>query len=242
MRDIPEAFEYDARYDLPPFTGEPRDYLLATTQRTGSHYFAHLLARTAWAGVPFEYLNPYRVALELQARQVAITPSAEAELLREVRSRRTGSTGLFGVKAHWHSWHGAQLRPGIGPLVMPTAIVFLSRRDRAAQARSLATAEQTGVWVDFGSAADRRGRRCGTPALTAAQVADARRRLEAEYESWSDYLASWSGPVLSLTYEDLREDPAEAVRMTAEFFGAPAAGDYRDLPMPRPTRAHLVNA
>lgn len=224
-----EPFEYDAVYDLPAYQGPTTTYLLATTQRTGSHYLAHLLARTPWGGVPFEYVNRFRVSRELAARGLRPSAAAEVALLREMRSRRTGSSGLFGVKAHWHSWRETMGRPDLRDLVSPSAVVYLARRDRTAQAHSLAVAEQTGVWVDFG--------RATTTQVSCARevLVDAGERIEAECAAWEGFLAGSPGPTLRLCYEDVRDDPHGAVEAVRRFLAAPEGGALRPLPMPVPT-------
>ena len=236
MPDLKEPFEYDVIYDLPPHAGPSSTYLLATTQRTGSHYLAHLLGRTAWGGVPFEYLNSFRVMRELKAREWPMSTESDRTLLVEMRSRRTGCTGLFGLKAHWHSWQQALKRQVIRELVLPEAIVYLDRRDRAAQAASLALAEQSGVWVAFGDVRD-------PHAVCSAQaVRDALDRIHAECAAWERHLADFRGPVLRVSYEDLCADAEGVVDGIREFLGAPADRPTRDLPMPVPTSPRLVGA
>ena len=236
MPDLREPFEYDVIYDLPRHTGSSRTYLLATTQRTGSHYLAHLLARTAWGGVPFEYVNAFRVMHELKVRGWPMSVASELTLLEEMRARRTGCTGLFGLKAHWHSWQEAVQRPGIRDRVTPEVVIYLARRDREAQAASLALAEQSGVWVAFGDATD-------PPAAFSAQaVGDALDRIHAECAAWERYLEHPPGPVMRLFYEDLRADPEGVLDAIRQFLGAPANTPTRELQMPLPTNPGLVEA
>lgn len=230
-----EPFEYDEVYDLPHYEGVPRTYIMATTQRTGSHFLAHLLARTPWAGVPFEYVNRFRVVRELSVRKLPHTDAHERELLLEMQRRRTGCTGLFGIKAHWHSWHDTLARPGLFGDVPPEAVIYLTRRDRAAQAQSLAIAEQTGTWVSFAVESDR------TVSCSSEALVDARTRIETECAEWDRYLSeTWRGPTLTLCFEDVRDDPWGAVEAVRRFLGAPAGTALRDLPMPTPTSARVV--
>jgi LPS sulfotransferase NodH len=113
--------EYDPRYDLPAYVGTPRTYLIATTQRTGSHMLAHLLGARGDVGVPFEYLNDYRSSLELTRRGIANTESAQLALLQEMGVRRTGSSGWFGIKAHWHTWSAVLSKPMLAARCSPTS-------------------------------------------------------------------------------------------------------------------------
>lgn len=231
MHDLREPFEYDSVYDLAPHGGPARSYLMATTQRTGSHYLAHLLARTSWGGVPFEYLNPHRAAMELRLRGWPLTEGSQRRLLREMKGRRTGATGFFGFKAHWHTWQEAAARPLVGDLARPNCIVHLSRRDRVAQAASLAIAERSGVWVKFD---DRPRPPTGCPDAARER---ALRRIESEYRAWEAYLTTWPGPVLRLVYEDVREDPLAALDALRRFLGVEAMGPLRELPLPHPSQA-----
>lgn len=227
--------EYAAVYDLPPYSGSPQTYLLATTQRTGSHYLAYLLARIGIVGVPFEYLNAYINRGELMARGWPVNDASERRLIEEIRHRRTGSAGWFGAKAHWHTWALRIADPAILQLVQPVRFIALSRADRLAQAVSLAIAEQTQVWVN--SAPDTPI----APTYSKAHIDSARRRLSSELDAWDRYFAGRNSDVLRLDYESLLADPPKAVDAVLEHLGVSAPQlKPRELPKmyPRSNEVH----
>lgn len=227
--------EFESAYDLPPFPGTPRTYLVATTQRTGSHYLAYLLACDGSLGVPFEYLNGHRVFLELERRGWEQREESELRLLEDVVQRRTGSSGWFGVKSHWHTWEAIQAKPAIRSRVVPERVLYLSRDDLTAQAVSLAMAEITGEWVNVGRQTTSRA------PFDRAHVDDARRRIEAERAAWEDFLGRWPGGVLRLRYEDLIASPDDVIDEVFDFFGVARAPKQRSLTPLRPTPDALLH-
>lgn len=229
-----EWSEFDTAYDLPPFPGTPRTYLVATTQRTGSHYLAYLLACDGSLGAPFEYVNGHRVFLELERRGWPQGEQSEVRLLEEVIQRRTGPSGWFGVKSHWHTWAAIQSKPAIRSRVAPQRVIYLSREDLTAQAVSLAMAEITGEWVNV-------GHRATSPAdFDRARVEDALRRIEVERAAWEAFLGRWPGEVLRLRYEDLIASPDVAVDEVFGYLGAARAPKQRSLTPLRPTPDDLL--
>lgn len=206
--------EYGSAYDLPPYGGIPRTYLVATTQRTGSHHLAHLLGALGTVGVPFEYLNEYRVSLELRRRQWSEDDASKSRLLEEIRTRRTGSSGWFGVKAHWHTWERALTRE----VLQPRAFICITREDRVAQAASLARAEQTGSWVDEGSP------KAFRPVYSEAHITDALRRLTAERSAWERYFSERRIEPMSITYEALLANSEAVLQAVQDHLGVPTVG------------------
>ena len=215
MTELREWSEFLADYDLPPYEGDVRTYLVATTQRTGSHHLAQLLAGTGAVGVPFEYLNGYRVGLECRARGWVDDESTHVKLSREMVERRTGMSGWFGLKAHWHTWVGMSARPRVRDLVRPERFLYLTRGDRVAQAASLALAEQTQVWVNPGCAAAR------PPVYAATHIRDALLRIEQECEAWEGFFLARGIDVLRMSYEELLADPEVCIDAVFAHLGTP---------------------
>lgn len=209
--------EYGAAYDLAPYAGPRRTYLIATTQRTGSHYLAHLLGARGEVGVPFEYLNDGRTLLELQSRGVVADEESHVALLREMKERRTGSSGWFGIKAHWHTWASVLQQPLLAAEAKPEAFIYLSRRDRIAQAASLALAEQTGWWVDESQA------NSSQPNYSADHIKRALEVIEAEDSSWREYFSD-DRECLTLTYEDVVAQPDAAIAAIYSHLGESELG------------------
>lgn len=214
--------EFDSSYDLAPFTGVPRTYLIATTQRTGSHYLAHLLGARGDVGVPFEYLNDHRVLVELERRGIEDSDVAQIELLKEMKVRRTGSAGWFGIKAHWHTWSSIIERPALAAHLQPEKFIYLRRTDRIAQAASLALAELTGWWVDESQAFEI------SPTYSAARIQGALVRIERECEAWQEYFAD-QRRCLEVTYEELIDNPGDTLSAISFHLGVRDAGTVNPL-------------
>lgn len=211
--------EFDACYDLPAYSGPRRTYLIATTQRTGSHFLAHLLGARGIIGVPFEYLNDHRVLLELRSRGLQPTEETETELLREMRQRRTGSSGWFGLKAHWHTWTATLSRPLVAAEVDPVAYIYLRRRDRIAQAASLALAQQTGWWVDESQNTGMQ------PTYSFTDIRKALTVIDAENAAWQRFFTN-GRTYLELHYEELVADPDRAVTAVCSHLGVGETGTH----------------
>lgn len=213
--------EFDADYDLPRQAGSHRTYLIATTQRTGSHLLAHLLGARGVVGVPFEYLNRHRASLELQSRGEELNEQTHVKLLREMQERRTGSSGWFGIKAHWHTWQATLEQQDLAAQILPETFIYLRREDRFAQAASLALAEQTGWWVDESQT------RAFSPTYSPVHIRKALETLEAEDEAWQTYL-SQGREYLVLTYEEVISNPEAAVSAVCTHLGVTDIGEARE--------------
>jgi LPS sulfotransferase NodH len=208
-----ERHDFPYRHDLPN-----RVYMLATVPRTGSTYVSHILWRSGCLGAPLEYLNflpssPYAFA-HGQAQ-------TQRELWRSLLHRRTSPNGVFGVKCF--STQLRELQQGNPSLLLEVfAIMFpkdrsarvvrLMRRDGVAHAISYARAALSGVWRKDQEAAE------GTTAEYSSQAVDhARALIDREQADWDLLLEEIGVEPLTLWYEDVLEDPQEAVRAVATF-------------------------
>ncbi|MEX2199920.1 MAG: Stf0 family sulfotransferase [Dongiaceae bacterium] len=122
-------------------------YLILAEMRSGSTLLADMLYRRG-AGMPFEYFNDnYRHDLTARLFSSGAVPSTE-EYLERVRDLRTTANGYFGVKCLL-----PQLRQ-FGEDFPPQRfierfdrIVFLTQRNKLAQAISAMRAQQSGQWT-----------------------------------------------------------------------------------------------
>jgi trehalose 2-sulfotransferase len=127
--------------------------------------------------------------------------------LARVRALRTGPSGWFGLKLHLHHYRQWFTDRGwkLTELVMPQRWIYVTRRDRLAQAVSWERALQTGQW-----AAHQRALRAPRFDLgrLRARVDDIG-RMEAEWEVLFDHLRVEPHRV---AYEDLAVDFESTVR------------------------------
>jgi LPS sulfotransferase NodH len=127
-----------------------RHYVIASTYRCGSSYLSARLWRTGLLGAPWEYFN-YESEMELM--QTRLGTSDPDEYIDRLISRRTSANGVFGFKAHFHHFeaalkHSASLREMMGD----ANFIYLDRRDKLAQAVSMAKALQSRAWISLGTA------------------------------------------------------------------------------------------
>lgn len=221
-------------WDLPPFSGPLRPYVIASSPRTGSTLLARLLWDTGLVGAPKEYLNPMQLrdwglrlgsppatwALSLMrghavglAGRPPLCPDPDKHL-REVVKRRTGPSGHFGLKLHFH--HFEQHCPeGIAPLLgAEPKWIHITRNDRLAQAISWDRAMQSGQW-----AAHQRGPRL-PQRYSRRRIQSALDRIEAQEAGWKRVLAD--KPVLHLDYEQLVQDKVGTLRACLAWLGVEA--------------------
>lgn len=242
-------------WDLQPSGADPRVYVVASTPRSGSTLLCRWLWATGRVGAPKEYLNPMQVrdwtvraggvrgwlhrplvgpAVGVAGRGAWDDPRVR-EHLAAVRARRTGSTGWFGLKLHWH--HAARwfVDPGrdLDAFLPVDRWVRMRRDDRLAQAVSWTRALQTGRW-----AAHQRAwapARYDRAAIT-ARLAD----LETAEAGWDALLAGRR--VLDVRHEALVADPEATIRRVLAFLDVPHADRVTIPAAPLRPQADATNA
>ena len=100
------------------------------------------------------------------------------------------------------------------PRDRPRRIVYLRRRDRVAHAVSYARANSSGVWR-------REQEREGAPALEYSQEAieAAERGITIVEDIWDRMFSDLRMTPLSLSHEDVLDDPSGAARQVADYLG-----------------------
>lgn len=223
-----------AEWDLPPFAGEARTYVVASTPRTGSTLLCRSLWDTRRAAAPKEYLNPmqlrdWEVRLGATRRSrlahralfgpaVALagrTGWGESDLrthLERVRARRTGADGLFGLKLHRHHFEYFFGTRGFSwqKLLAPRLWIRIRREDRVAQAVSWARALQSGRWAAH--------QRSVFPAIyRRGQIVRLEAAIEEMEAAWDEFFAAEGIEPLSLSYEELVRDRTASLRAVLAF-------------------------
>jgi LPS sulfotransferase NodH len=212
---------YEGKFDFPPRAeGPERTYLLASVPRAGSTYFSHVLWQTGCLGAPLEYLNfeplgPYGFA--------AASPAMQQDLWRSVLRRRCSPNGVFGLKAfppqleHLQETNASLLHDVLAAMLSrgrPRHVVYLRRRDRAAQVVSYARAWLSGVWRKEQERAAAQTIDYSEEALTAAE-----RGIAYQETSWERMFADLRIEPLTLWHEDVLADPAGATQQVAQYLG-----------------------
>lgn len=221
------ASPFDERYDFKPCSGgKPRLYLIASTQRSGSYLLGYLLRGTAQLGAPFEYLHPDH-APRWDERLGTNDLRGRLNRLFELR---TSPSGWFGIKAHWdHFEYG---RSEAGDLLPFEKFIRIGRRDRLAQAISLALARQTRSWM---SIQEKRVE----PQYDERKIAHALAILQRDTEAWNRWFAAADVQPLQVYYEDLVADPLAVLNTILRAFGLEPLTELPAVPTQR--QASRVN-
>ncbi|BBK31109.1 LPS sulfotransferase NodH [Stella humosa] len=209
----------DAKFDLPRFDGPIRSYVICASPRSGSTLLTTLLHGTGRMGVPAEYLNPRFLQAEMSRRFDVLLDDGRIvgpRYLQALLDRRTTANGVFGIKilmAQMQSWTPVQQFRG---LLQGATFLWLRRRDKQAQALSMAMAQATQVWH----------RQAGDPEAPVPAVkfdaAHLRRSLGivlAEDFAWRQFFAINRTTPISVDYEDLVADPGMVCRSLADAVG-----------------------
>lgn len=208
--------QYGEAYDFPAFMGLPKTYLLATTPRCGSHFLGHLLRNTGQLGSPLEYFSRGRIADWAERLDTQDLP----QLFRQILRIRTSPNGWFGVKAHWPQFARILRHPELMDLLNFQQHVYMTRRDRVAQAVSWVIAQQTSAWISFQAPR-------AEPTYSSSAIANALQAIHAEHAEWSRFYEQHGIEPLNMVYEDVVKEPAEAVSSVLRFCGLQPAHSLR---------------
>jgi len=200
-------------YDFAPASPGIR-YAILSTPRSGSSMLAMALWRTGRLGAPLEYFNYVSWMLQMSGRLGAADLGG---YVRKLVAARTSANGVFGFKAHTDHIRFLLLANMWRPLAV-TKLVRIYRRDRLAQAVSLAVAGQTGRYssLDAGQGVE--------PKYSAAAVRSALDYLAQTDAVWEALAKQLQMPVLTVEYERLVEAEDDVVAEILAFIDPPKGG------------------
>lgn len=193
-----------------------RKYIVCSSQRSGSKLYCQLLKMTGVLGAPSEFL----VLSKVEARAVE---AGEDDLARIVLGRleeKASPSGISGVKLHFHEFSTLTGRVPLDSFGGFDLWVYIDRRDRAAQAVSLATAWQTN---QFSS----RKEATGTASYSFELISKAVDRLEEDKVGWRRYFDENGVRPHTVIYEDIMAGPEPAVSVVLDEFGVTAERPVR---------------
>ncbi|MFZ0497847.1 MAG: Stf0 family sulfotransferase, partial [Steroidobacteraceae bacterium] len=217
------VFHYET-FDYPEFAGPCSGmYVIATTHRSGSSWLCRELWRTSCLGAPHEYFNRLRGILPLATRFGAVDGAAYLNALIE---HRTSPNGVFAIKALYGHWRVAKMMlESCSRIPNSIKFIFLDRRDKAAQAVSLARARQTQQWTSLGGLGS-----CAK--YDAARIRRALMDLRGQRSRWLAEFKTSEVTPLVLTYEDLLADMSGCVEAIASHIGVDLSRERPlDLPL-----------
>jgi LPS sulfotransferase NodH len=235
-------------------------YLVCATPRSGSTLLCHTLRKTGVAGNPLEFFealpetgvprrpldyltgldDPAALALIADAHAPDAPPYSDLrgytrydEHLDTVRAAGTTPNGVFGAKIMWA--HLVDLGRQLGTDDLGTLVdeqfdrprfVWVRREDTVRQAVSLWRAMQTQSWRAENDPAT------GEPQYSYAALRHLVELLIAHDRAWERFLADRAN-VLTLTYEEIASDIADAVARTLGHIGIAPDAAVHALPTMR---------
>lgn len=192
-------------------------YVVCSTMRSGSNLLCEGLLGTGLAGVPAEYFNPRQRARITERWGCGDTT---AEYIHELRARRTGPNGVFGLKLHSHQMRNLD---ALDALLPGAVYISLPRRDTEAQAVSLWTALQTRQFSRPPGAAQARETR--PPVRYSYGGSSPHGDRSSRAREWDQFFARQAHVPIEVVYEQLTADYEGEVRrvLAAILPGAPVA-------------------
>lgn len=187
------------------------------TPRSGSMLLCSKLWESGQLGAPWEYFNISH-ALDFLRRLDPRRPQDYYTRLQEVR---TSPNGVFGYKMFYS--HFTLLRDRYPDLYKRVEddvsggarLIHLRRRDRVAQAVSLARAIRSGAWA---------GENRDDAGYDRAFIQQCLDHLDWQDRGWELWMAERGVAPLYLDYEDLTRDMEGWMARLADFIDPPAGG------------------
>lgn len=200
----------DAALDFAHSTPLRRSYVVASSPRCGSTYLCRLLTQTGLLGAPSEIFNP---GSDLRAFRNRFKSSTPAEYVASLTSRRTSRSGVFGLKSHFNDFEKfVDQYPALLEVLSPVTYIYISRRDRVAQAVSMVRALQTKQWVS-----QQQGTEKAQLRYDRELIAKSMKAIDVLEAGWLRWFEANDIPPFHVTYEDLLADPEATVRSIVEL-------------------------
>ena len=203
----------DERFDFAHPAPLRQSYIIASSARSGSTYLARLLAQTGLLGAPSEVFNS--ATNEMQTLMARFRAYSHADYVAKLIANRTSRNGVLGMKAHFHQFEAFLKKyPPLLEALAPTTYIYIDRRDKVAQAVSMAKALQTDQWSSQWRGSPR-------PMLRYDRELIAKSMSEVELQDarWLRWFELHNITPFQVTYEDLIADPAATVRSVVERLG-----------------------
>jgi LPS sulfotransferase NodH len=207
----PVRFVLDERLDFNHFVPLRKSYIVAASYRSGSNYLCWELWRTGVLGAPVEFLNPYDALPVLMNRFKA---SSAANYITKLIEHRTSKNGVFGLKTHSHHFEAfLKQYPALLEALAPVTFIHIHRRNKLAQAVSMAKALQTDFWTS-------RIESERPPAQYDRElIAKCLEEIEQQERKWPQWFEAHNVTPFQVLYEDLIADTPKVVRSIIELLG-----------------------
>ncbi|MEL7344719.1 MAG: Stf0 family sulfotransferase [Pseudomonadota bacterium] len=185
---------------------EPKlDFLIASAQRTGSGLLCELLRQSAKVGRVGEFLNPPQLN-----KQIAETGHGMRDVVLN-RIAEASNGYARAVKLHYPAFRNLLDEFSVNEL-FPDKVVLVSRRDRLAQAISLAKARATGSFSSDAMSDV-------VPRYDYLRISTALKQIRDQDAQWRTLCSVMKVRPFEVVYEDLVSDPAGSVTSVLEYLG-----------------------
>jgi trehalose 2-sulfotransferase len=200
-----------ANLDFPQGTLVSKAFVVASSFRSGSSHLSLSLWETGLLGAPWEYFNFDNVRRFMAAR---LAPTSSGDYLRKLAAIRTSPNGVFSIKAHFRHFESALREyPPLLEVIQPVRFVYIDRRDKVAQAVSLARALQTNAWFAF-------NKQDHAPLFYSAEfIEDCLQEVLKQTGGWEAWFKERRIEPLVVAYEDLMADRAATVQRVLRYMG-----------------------
>lgn len=200
---------YTAAYDYPKrFSIPERSVMIAALPRSGSTFLCAALWRTGLVGAPMEYLN-------LPGRETDMIPRLSngdvGAYWLALQRCRTSANGVFSYKAFFPQVQKiSQKYVDLFAKIKNDEILYISRKDKIAQAVSYSRAYQSGVWL---AGAHERN----VPKYSREAVQRALEWIEINEAGWESFFKTHLCSPFRVYYEELIENPEQTVGAVVKF-------------------------
>jgi trehalose 2-sulfotransferase len=204
----------DARLDFRRSVPLRKSYVVASSYRCGSTFLCTELWRTGLLGAPWEYFNSRKgpKTLSIQdATMKRLKATSVQDYIAKLIACRTSKNGVFGLKAHFHDFEAALKKyPEMLGTLAPVSYIFIDRRDKLAQAVSMARAMQTKSWISLAK-----------PDLSKLRydrdlISQCLGKSEMQRLGWQRWFEARDIKPIVVYYEDMMENPSAVVRSIVE--------------------------
>lgn len=199
--------QFSPELDFPTETVPTRKYVVTSTPRSGSHFLGHLLYSTGAAGYPIEYFNKRNVP---HWKERFPGP----HYFRDVQKKRTSANGVFGMKLHSEQLSPFREYCADDPqeCLSDYKFIFLTRKDKVAQAVSYSRALQTGSFISDVSEKQAFD-------YDETQIEQCLGEIMYGEMAWRKFLSIVLGRTIEIVFENLRNDPEITMNQIFEFLG-----------------------
>lgn len=201
----------DETFDFKRSSPLCKSYIVASLTRSGSQFLASALWKTGLLGAPCEYLFP---AYDMRPMMNRLRATSQADYIAKLLACRTSRNGVFGINVHIQHFNSfLRSYPALPDVLAPLTYIHTTRRNKLAQAVSMAKAYQTSAWTSQMKAST------SSAQYSRELIEMCLKDVDQQERDWEQWFASNNVTPFRLVYEDLAADPAAMVRSIIELLG-----------------------